>query len=85
MATKYDPEQLAAMASEFDDAAARLGIDLPGDAAELTDRILTASAHWGTTADCRAVGPFGVFLVGTAGDSDFDLIDRLISAQPPTV
>lgn len=82
MATKYDAEQLAAMASEFDRVAVQLGIDLPAEPSELTEHILTASARWSRNADCRALGPFGAFLVGAADEPDLELIDRLVAAQP---
>lgn len=81
MATEYEPEQIATMAAELGRVAAQLGVELPNDPAELTDRILTASARWASTADCRALGPFGAFLVGAADEPDFELIDRLISEQ----
>lgn len=83
MATTYEPEQIAAMAADFAAAAALLGIDLPGDPSELTETILTASARWGRLADCRALGPFGAFLIGAADEPEFELIDRFVSAQSP--
>jgi hypothetical protein len=83
MATTYEPEEIAAMTAEFARAAARLGIPLPGEPAELTDQILAASARWSELNGCRALGPFGSFLTGAADEAEFELIDRLISAQPP--
>lgn len=83
MATIYSSEQIAAMTAEFEQAADRLGLELPGEPARLVELILGASARWGVTAGCRALGPFGTFLAGAGAESALDLVDRFVDEQAP--
>ena len=81
MATRYSSEQIAAMTAEFEQAADKLGLELPGEPAALVELILDASARWGATSGCRALGPFGTFLAGAAAQPAFDLVDGLVDRQ----
>jgi hypothetical protein len=79
MATRYSSEQIATMTAEFKQTADRLGIELPGDPARLVELILDASARWGSTSGCRAIGPFGTFLAGAATPPAFDLVEGFVA------
>lgn len=81
MATSYSSEQIAAMTAVFEQTADRLGLELPGEPAALVELILDASARWGATSGCRAIGPFGTFLAGAAAPPAFDLVDGFVAPQ----
>lgn len=86
MATKYSHESIAAMTEEVLAAAEALGVPFlaphprrpgtePADEAataaqDLVTALLEASAEWGATTGCRAVGPFGTFLAGMVSGPD---------------